>query len=185
MRVISGEKKGKKLVSLEGDEVRPTTDRVKESLFSIIQFSLVGRNFLDLFAGSGQIAIEALSRGAKSATLVDASPKSVTVCKKNVELTEYQERARLVNAQSTVFIKNSLDMYDIAYLDPPYRKGLIEECLPFVAERMNKGGTIICEHPSDENMPELAGEFCKKKTYRYGKIMLTLYQYGRLEEVMP
>lgn len=182
MRVISGEKKGKKLISLEGDDVRPTTDRVKESLFSIIQFSIPGRNFLDLFAGSGQIAIEALSRGAKSATLVDASAKSIAVCKQNLQNVDYTVKAKLVNAQSNIFIKNTLEMYDIAFLDPPYRKGLIEECMPFLVQKMNKGGTIICEHPSDLSLDDAFGEFIKQKTYRYGKIMLTIYRHAEIKE---
>lgn len=183
MRVISGEKKGKKLVSLEGNDVRPTTDRVKESLFSILQFELVGKSFLDLFSGSGQIAIEALSRGAKNATIVDASPKSINVCKKNLEIVGYVNRVKIVNAQSDVFIKNTSDMYDIAFLDPPYAKGLLEICLPFVADKMSKSGLIVCEHPSNLNLPEKANDFKKVKTYKYGKIMLTLYRYSDLEEV--
>lgn len=175
MRIITGSARGRKLYSLEGNDVRPTTDRVKESLFNILQFAVEGRAFLDLFAGSGQIGLEAISRGAESCVFVDASKKSAAVIEKNIEATGFSEKSKLINADSTVYIKHTAEKFDIAFLDPPYRMGLIAETLPFVAEAMNPGGIIICEHPTDDPVPEKAGSFVKKKDYRYGKILLTSY----------
>ncbi|MFI3207373.1 MAG: 16S rRNA (guanine(966)-N(2))-methyltransferase RsmD [Clostridia bacterium] len=175
MRVIAGEKRGKNLVTLEGEKVRPTTDRVKESLFNILQFSIAGKRFLDMYAGSGQMAIEALSRGAEHATLIDNSRESFGVCQKNLEATSYLDKAKLVNAESITYVRNQSELFDIAFLDPPYHQNLLDESLCVVAEKMNKTGTIICEHPANMPLPEVVGDFSRVKKYRYGKIELSLY----------
>ena len=151
MRIITGSKRGKKLSALEGEQVRPTTDRVKESLFTILQFQLEGRRFLDLFAGSGQIGLEALSRGAAQAVFVDLSRDSIRVVERNIKACGFQDSARVV------------------------RSGLLEQALPLAAGAMNPGGILVCEHPRDEALPEEAGPFRKYREYRYGKIMLTTY----------
>ena len=104
MRVITGSAKGKRLETLSGVAVRPTTDRVKEAIFSAIQFEIDGKNFLDLFAGSGQMAIEALSRGALSASLVDSSRESVSVIKKNLELCKFYDKAEIFNTDYFTFL---------------------------------------------------------------------------------
>ena len=174
MRIITGSKRGKKLVTLEGEQVRPTTDRVKESLFNILQFQLEGRKFLDLFAGSGQIGLEALSRGA--ALCVFVAKESIRVVEKNIQSTGLGDRAKVVGSDFAAYLRGSREMFDIAFLDPPYRTGLLEQALPLVAQRMNPGGVILCEHPKDEALPEAAGAFRLHKTYRYGKIMLTSYR---------
>ena len=174
MRIITGSKRGKKLVTLEGEQVRPTTDRVKESLFNILQFQLEGRKFLDLFAGSGQIGLEALSRGAALCVFVDSAKESIRVVEKNIQSTGLGDRAKVVGFAA--YLRGSREMFDIAFLDPPYRTGLLEQALPLVAQRMNPGGVILCEHPKDEALPEAAGAFRLHKTYRYGKIMLTSYR---------
>ena len=176
MRIITGSKRGKKLVTLEGEQVRPTTDRVKESLFNILQFQLEGRKFLDLFAGSGQIGLEALSRGAALAVFVDSSKESVRVVEKNVASTGLGDRAKVVLADFAAYLRGSRESFDIAFLDPPYRQGLLEQALPLVVQRMNPGGVILCEHPKDEVLPEEAGPFRLQKSYRYGKILLSAYR---------
>lgn len=181
MRIITGSARGRKLLTLSGDDVRPTPDRVKEALFNILQFGIEGRSFLDLFAGSGQIGLEAISRGADSAVFVDASKKSVSVIEKNIMSTELAPQARVVNADSVMYAKRTADRFDVAFLDPPYRTGLLQEALPLVAEVMNPGGVIICEHPIDETLPENAADFVKVKDYRYGKIILTSYRRGTTE----
>lgn len=178
MRIISGEMKGKRLKTFEGDAVRPTSDRVKEALFNILQFRVEGRSFLDLFAGSGQIGLEAISRGAETAVLVDAAKSSIKVIEENVATMGVANRVRVVNADSTLYIKHPPFKFDIAFLDPPYRKGLIEDCLLDVSEAMNDSGIIICEHPSDIVLPNEVGSFVKIKDYRYGKIILTTYEQG-------
>ena len=158
MRVITGSARGKRLAVLEGEAVRPTTDRVKEALFNIIQFQIEGRRVLDLFAGSGQLGIEALSRGASEAVFVDCAKESIAV------ITDYAS-----------YLARRDGTFDLVFLDPPYRTGLLEKALPLVAARMNGGGTIVCEHPVDEELPEIAGDFEKQRSYRYGKIYLTVY----------
>lgn len=175
MRIITGTMRGKKLITLEGEAVRPTSDRVKEALFDILQFRIEGRRFLDLFAGSGQIGLEALSRGAKEAVLVDSSRASQQVMEKNVKAVGFDGRARLVPMDFAAFLHSDTSTYDIAFLDPPYRKGLLQQALPLVAERMNPGGIILCEHPRDEELPEVVGDFVQYRQYRYGKIMLTSF----------
>lgn len=147
MRIITGSKRGKKLVTLEGEQVRPTTDRVKESLFNILQFQLEGRKFLDLFAGSGQIGLEALSRGAALCVFVDSAKESIRVVEKNIQSTGLGDRAKVVGSDFAAYLRGSREMFDIAFLDPPYRTGLLEQALPLVAQRMNPGGVILCRAP--------------------------------------
>lgn len=175
MRVISGERRGKKLQTLEGLEVRPTSDRVKEALFDILQFSVEGCRFLDLFAGSGQVGIEAISRGAKLAVMIDESRDAIRVVEKNLTATSFGDRAKVVRGDALAYLRATRESFDIAFLDPPYRTGLLQQALPLAAQRMAPGGRILCEHPREEELPEQAGSFVKKKVYTYGKIALTLY----------
>ena len=175
MRVITGTAGGKRLETLNGSDVRPTTDMVKEAVFSIIQFDIEGRCFLDLFAGSGQMGIEALSRGAKKAVFVDNSKASLAVIRKNLEITGLSDKAEVVPTDSLSFLKSCDECFDIAYLDPPYRKGFLQRALDIMPVFMNKSGRIICEHPRDEELPERIGDFAVKKHYKYGKIILTIY----------
>lgn len=182
MRVITGSARGKRLTTLEGESVRPTPDRVKEALFSIIQFQIEGRRVLDLFAGSGQLGIEALSRGARQAVFVDASKNSIEVVQKNLEATGLGEHAQVKHMDFASFLLQNKEPFDIALLDPPYRTGLLQRALPMVAAAMNQGGTILCENPEDEELPETAGDFVRARTYRYGKIILTRYRHKDVTE---
>lgn len=177
MRVITGKAGGRKLETLSGNDVRPTTDMVKEAVFSIIQFEIEGRTFLDLFAGSGQMGIEALSRGAKKSVFVDSSKNAVAVINRNLETTGLSQNAEVKLSDSISFLKSCDEKFDIAFLDPPYRKGLLQKVLEILPMFMNRTGKIICEHPRDEELPNQIGEFFVKKHYRYGKIMLTVYAH--------
>ena len=181
MRVITGACRGRRLISPTGDDVRPTTDNVKESVFSIIQFSVEGRSFLDAFAGSGQMGIEALSRGAASAVFVDNSRRSLEVVRKNLDLTGLQSRAEVICADTVAFLSSCRKRFDIAFLDPPYSQGLLQDALRVLPAVMNEGGYIICEHPAEEVLPQKAGNFIIKKSYRYGKIMITVYSGENVE----
>lgn len=176
MRVITGSARGRRLLTLEGESVRPTTDKVKEAMFSAIQFEIEGRQVLDLFAGSGQLAVEALSRGAERAVLVDAARSSLAVAEKNLASTGLSEKARLVHGDFASYLSSCRERFDLAFLDPPYRTGLLQRALPLVAERMNPGGTIVCEHPAEETLPETVGGFAQYRSRKYGKIMVTLYR---------
>ena len=169
MRIITGSARGRRLLTLEGEDVRPTTERVKEALFSILQFQIEGRRVLDLFAGSGQLGLEALSRGAREAVFVDAGKEPISIVEKN-----------LVHMDYAALLLRRNDPFDIAFLDPPYRTGLLQKALPMTAAIMNKGGVIVCEHPVDEEVPDTAGDFERKRDYRYGKILLTVYRHRDL-----
>lgn len=177
MRVISGYLRGKKLQTLEGISVRPTTDKIKESIFNIIQFELYNKVFLDLFSGSGQMGIEALSRGAREAFFVDKSIKSIKVIKENLENTCLTDQSNVIISSSIEFLKKTKNKFDIAFLDPPYKTGLLEEALDLIPNVMNDNGIIICENPTDEPLKEtLDQSFSVKKIYKYGKIKITIYR---------
>lgn len=179
MRVITGEARGRKLVTLEGEDVRPTTDRVKEGMFNIIQFDLEGASVIDLFAGSGQLGIEALSRGAKHCTFVDSSNRSIDVVKQNLKSVGFEKRTSVFCGDSKMYIGLSRDKFDIALLDPPYNKNIICDILPTVAEKMNENGVIVCESALNEEMPDGALDFEKYREYKYGKIKLTVYRKNK------
>lgn len=176
MRVITGSARGMKLRTLSGLDVRPTTDQVKESVFSIIQFEIEGARVLDLFAGSGQLGIEALSRGASRAVFVDSSKEAVKVVKENLQHTKLEDGVTVRNEDSLLFLGQTKDVFDIAFLDPPYGKGLIEEALKILPDRMSESGIIICETSKEETLPDSAGRFEKRKEYKYGKIKLTVFR---------
>ena len=177
MRVITGSARGRKLITLDGEDVRPTTEMVKEALFSIIQFELEGRRVLDLFGGCGQLAIEALSRGAHSAVIVDSSKKSIDVIRENLKNTGFDKNAVVVQGDAISFLQRRNEKYDIVFLDPPYSKGILEKALAAVPDVMNEGGVIVCEAPFNDELPEQAGGFYLKKKYRYGKIGLFVYRF--------
>ncbi len=176
MRVITGIARGRNLEALPGDDVRPTYDRVKEAMFSIIQFEIEGRRVLDLFAGSGQLGIEALSRGAQSATFIDNSKKSIEIVRKNLAAVKMSDKATVIQADAASFMANCAGRFDIAFLDPPYDSKLIEKVLPDVARRMAEGGVIICETDLSGELPETAEDFNIYRTYKYGKTKITVYR---------
>lgn len=175
MRVITGTARGKKLKTLEGMDVRPTSDKVKEAIFSIIQFDVPGASVLDLFAGSGQLGIEALSRGASHCVFVDKSAASVAVVRDNVASTGFSKSSRILNMDSIDYLKTAKSGLDIALLDPPYRMGLIEKALPLLCPKMNDGGIAVCEHESECVLPDEICEFRVLKRYKYGNISVTTY----------
>lgn len=176
MRVITGSARGRRLQTLEGNDVRPTTDKVKEAVFSSIQFDVEGRRILDLFAGSGQLGIEALSRGAESCTFVDLNPEAINVIKANLKATGFEAEARVHRSNCFSFIASTRDKFDIVFLDPPYREGLLEETLTAVTNIMSDYGIIICERPTDIDLPKNVGSFCDKKQLKFGKILVSVYR---------
>ncbi len=166
-----------RIETLEGDDVRPTTDKVKEAMFSIVQFQLEGRRVLDLFAGSGQLGIESLSRGAAQAVFVDVSRQAVEQIKRNLNHTGLAQNARVVNSDFEAFLRSRVEPFDVAFLDPPYRKELVQQALPLVAAVMNPGGVILCESPREEDLSGLGGDFVLRKEYCYGKIKLSRFTH--------
>lgn len=176
MRVITGTARGRRLKTLPGFDVRPTTDGVKEAIFSIIQFDVEGAVVLDLFAGSGQLGIEALSRGAKKVVFVDNSPESIKVVRANLSHTQLEKNAVVVNTPNNVFLKSTREVFDIAILDPPYEHKLIQKSMPQLIEKMSPQGIIICEHEKETVLPEEYGDFKVSKIYRHGRTNLTVYR---------
>jgi 16S rRNA (guanine(966)-N(2))-methyltransferase RsmD len=184
MRVITGTARGRRLKELEGMETRPTTDRVKEGLFSALQFEIEGRRVLDLFAGTGQLGIEALSRGAAFATFVDRRADAVGLIRENLKLTGLSDRARVVSGDSMEFLKSSREKYDLVFLDPPYASGLLEPALAHIArfDILAPHGIIAAESPADRKLPALTPPYGVFRTYRYGKIGLALYRRAENRE---
>lgn len=175
MRVITGIARGHKLVAPEGIDVRPTTDKVKEGIFSSIQFELEGADVLDLFAGSGQMGIEALSRGAAHAVFVDSSVKSVRCVNENLRNTKLYKQAEVITRDSYDYIRLTAQKFDIIILDPPYRYGHIHKILPLAVKKLNDGGFIICEYEQEAESPLAPEGTVLKKTYRYGKINVSVF----------
>ena len=163
MRVITGSARGRRLETLEGEDVRPTTDRIKEAVFSIIQFETEGRNFLDLFAGS--------------ASFVDNAKKSLETVKRNLKATKLENSAKVFAMDFHSFLSMNSQRFDIAFLDPPYRTGMLQDALELVPEAMNDTGVIIAENPLDEEILSNYGDFVLDRQYRYGKIKITTFRH--------
>lgn len=177
MRVITGIARGKHLVTVAGNDiVRPTGEKVKEALFSSIQFDIEGRRILDLFAGSGQLGIEALSRGAESATFVDINDASLKVVKLNLESTCLSDKSQIVKSDYATFALRCTQKFDIAFLDPPYQAGILQDAVTKIIPLMSDYGKIFCEHPSELKLPENINDFSVCKVYRYGKTLVTVYK---------
>ncbi len=176
MRVITGSAKGRKLIVNDNSGIRPTSDMIKEALFSVIQFDIPGADVLDLFSGSGQLGIEALSRGAESCVFVDSSRNSISVTRTNTQTAGFTEASKILNLDALSYLKTCTGVFDIAFLDPPYEKGLIEACMPLLSEHMSEKGIVICEHEKGLALPGKYGSLRLTKTYRHGRIEFTVYK---------
>lgn len=178
MRVITGTARGVTLKTPEGLTTRPTADRVKEALFSIINFDIPNATVLDLFGGTGQLGIEALSRGAKSAVFVDAGDAACKLIKENLRRTKLEGQGRVVRSDYLQFLSTCKDKFSIVFLDPPYAEVFLENSLKKLSEIdiLQTGGIIVCERPlGKELFIEIPG-FTRSKDYKYGKTLLTLYR---------
>jgi 16S rRNA (guanine(966)-N(2))-methyltransferase RsmD len=176
MRVISGKARGVRLKTPSGMETRPTADRVKEAMFSILQFELPGARVLDLFGGTGQLGIEAISRGAKKAVFVDSSQTSIKLIKENIEHVGFEKQAEVINMPNTAFLRTTRETFDIALLDPPYDRKLIQKSLPALTSIMSDEGVIVCEHEIECRLPEEVNGFVIVKSKKHGKTGLTIYR---------
>lgn len=178
MKVITGTARGRNLETLFGEEVtRPTTQSTKEALFSSIQFEIEDKKILDLFAGCGQLGIEALSRGARHCTFVENNRQAYKIVENNIKHCKMEENSRLVFMDAVSFLSQK-DNFDIAFLDPPYNKGLIMDCLDKLTMLMSKDGVIICESAKEESFPESVNDWFIAKEKKYGKSKLTYYRRG-------
>ena len=176
MRVITGLARGRRLETPEGLETRPTSGKAKEAIFSAIQFEIEQANVLDLFAGSGQLGIEALSRGARFAVFVDSSADAYAAILRNLNSTGLMKSARAARMDALAFLKSTREKFDIIFLDPPYASGLAAEALPLCAATASEGGVIICETDKDVYMPDCAGDFVCVKKYQYGRNTFHMYR---------
>lgn len=176
MRVISGKYKGKKLKCLEGLKTRPTLDRVKESLFNIIQFEIEGKCVLDLFAGSGQLGIECLSRGALKADFCEADKNAYAVLKANLTNIENAYTYNLDYKNFLLF--HNKDNYDIIFIDPPFGEDLYSDAIVKALTVLNDGGQIICESGLDHSFDNYTNLVKTEKTY--GSVKLTFLKLERV-----
>lgn len=176
MRVIGGAARRRVLHAPDVPGLRPTIDRVKEAVFSSLQFELEGRTVLDLFSGSGQLGIEALSRGAARADFVDNSRESLECTRKNISACGFEKVSRTYLCDAESYIKSCSRRYDIIFIDPPFRSGIIPKVLEAAAEKTEDSGVIYCESYRDEKLPEKAGNFQICKQSRYGTILVTYYR---------
>jgi 16S rRNA (guanine(966)-N(2))-methyltransferase RsmD len=175
MRVITGTARGRKLREPEGNSIRPTSDMVKESVFNIIQFDIEGRRALDLFAGTGQLGIETLSRGAASCDFVDKDKAAYHLVRANLAATELPG-GRVFQSDAASFLGRG-ERYDLVFVDPPYDfpnlGRILEKIVQF--DILNQHGIIVCETKAETDLPALPEPYQKGREYRYGKVKITLY----------
>ena len=178
MRVITGKARGVQLKTPEGMLTRPTADRVKEALFSIINFDLPGAAVLDLFGGTGQLGIEALSRGANSAVFVDQREDACKIIRENLHRTKLESQGRVVRSDYLDYLRRSREKFDIILLDPPYAEVFLENALKCITEIdiLKSDGIIVAERPVEKELPFEFEGFTRSKDYKYGKTLLTIYR---------
>ena len=175
MRIVTGSAKGKKLVSLEGDATRPTSERIKEAIFSSIQFDVEGRHVLDLFAGSGQMGLEALSRGAEKATFIDLSREAMEIVKQNSKITGFFDVSHFLVSDWRNYIRKASgrEQFDLVFVDPPYAMQCCADVANYLAEKelIIPGAIVVLESGEEEIDlidPRLSGYRAIKSTH-YGK----------------
>lgn len=178
MRVITGKARGIQLKTPEGMQTRPTADRVKEALFSIINFDIPGAKVLDLFGGTGQLGIEALSRGAASAVFVDAKEESCRLIRENLKRTKLEQDAKVVRSDYLDYLNRCREQYNIILLDPPYAEVFLENAIKRITEIdiLQSDGIIVAERPLGKELPWEFEGYTRSKDYKYGKVLLTIYR---------
>ena len=178
MRVITGKARGIQLKTPDGLLTRPTADRVKEALFSIINFDIPGAKVLDLFGGTGQLGIEALSRGAASAVFVDARDESCKLIRENLKRTKLEKEAKVIRSDYLDYLNRCREQYNIIFLDPPYAEVFLENSIKRITEIdiLQSDGIIVAERPLGKELPWEFKGYTRSKDYKYGKVLLTIYR---------
>lgn len=179
MRIIAGKKKGLNIKTIDGDSTRPTRDMVREALFSILTNKIYNSRFLDLFAGSGAIGIEALSRGSTFAVFTDINYKCVRVIEENITKAGFSEQAQVYNADYKLALKKLKEnKFDIIYIDPPYNKGMGIDAIEKISEYqlLSEDGVLILETDTNEEVPNEIGIYEKYNNKRYGRNILNLFR---------
>ena len=180
MRIISGSRRGHKLHDFEGFDVRPTTDRVKESIFNLIQNYVNGAKVLDMFGGSGALSFEALSRGAESAVILDSDKRSVELIRKTMRDLKFCDVCEVRQISCLDYVKTCRDKFDLIFLDPPYNKGLIEPALTAISENelLSESGIVLLESDNTDFKNEFPGLHMEKQR-RYGRTFVTVYKSAK------
>lgn len=182
MRVIAGTARGKRLEALPGDDVtRPTLERVKEAMFSSVQFQLPGARVLDLFAGSGQLGIEALSRGAARCVFLDQDRSAAALVMKNCKNCGVFDRSRVSVGEAGLFLSACREQFDLVLLDPPYHHDTVAQLLPAVDKVTALGGVVFCETEKTAQLPAACGGLLLQKQYKYGTVLLWRYEKESVE----
>jgi 16S rRNA (guanine966-N2)-methyltransferase len=181
VRVITGTAKGKPLKTVKGRDIRPTADRVKESLFNVIAGRVVDADFLDLFAGSGSVGIEALSRGARSCTFVELMTPHLKVVEENLASTNLKDRAELLRRDARaalVDLGHRKKRFDLIFVDPPYGQDLVPAALTSIDQHglLAADGWVICEHHRKDPVPDSAGGLTKFRELVFGETVLSIYR---------
>lgn len=187
MRVISGKARGLKLDTPKNQDVRPTTDRVKESLFNIINSYIIDSNILDLFAGTGSLGIECLSRGAKNCVFVDKSKDSINIVKSNVKKARVENESTILNVDFKDALKRlstQNQKFDVIFMDPPYYENMFIECLKIIDkfDLLDENGIIVVEHDTKDLFEDKIGRFNKSREKKYGNTTLTFYKLEEQDE---
>ena len=178
MRIISGKHRGRKLNTFLGDDIRPTSDKARESLFNMLAFKIAGAEFLDLCCGTGAVGIEAISRGASAVTFVDNSKESLKICEKNLSV--IKESASVVCSDAYSFLLSTTKTFDFIFFDPPYAYNEIDKILKAVIDKnlLKDGGQFIYEHKVDKPSLEVEG-FTLTKTKKYGIAIFDFYEIAK------
>ena len=178
MRVITGKARGTVLKTPDGMLTRPTADRVKEALFSIIQFDVPNAKVLDLFAGTGQLGIEALSRDAKNAVFIDEREDACKLVRENLKRTRLENTATVIRSDYMSYLRNCREKFDIIFLDPPYAEVFLENSLKLITEIdiLQSGGIIVTERPIGKELSCDFPGYNRSKDYKYGQTLVTLFR---------
>ena len=187
LRVISGKARGLKLDTPKNQDVRPTTDRVKESLFNMINSYIMDSNILDLFAGTGSLGIECLSRGAKNCVFVDKSKDSINIVRSNVKKARVENESTILNVDFKDAVKRlstQNQKFDVIFMDPPYYENMFIECLKSIDEfnLLDEDGIIVVEHDTKDLFEDSIGRLNKSREKKYGNTTLTFYKLEEQDE---
>jgi 16S rRNA (guanine(966)-N(2))-methyltransferase RsmD len=190
MRIITGKARGTKLQTLAGEATRPTAERTKEAIFSMINFDIAGARVLDLFAGSGQLGLEALSRGATSAVLNDSSREAAAIIRANAEKTRLIDACEILSTDWQPVLRRfaGRERFELSFLDPPYAGGFLPKVLAKMIEwdLLSDGAVIVCESANEEDVfdgnEELKNQFNVRRVARYGAACVTILEKGEKDE---
>ncbi len=180
MRIIAGTARGRRIEAPEGMDTRPTLDKVREAVFGKLQFVIPESNVLDMFAGSGAMGLEALSRGAATCTFIDISKKAVVTVKKNADFLGFSDRAVIYKGDSVKILEGVDEIYDFIFIDPPYKEGLYESAFEAAVKHMSDSSVIVCEHDREIQFPPSLDIIDVK---RYSGIFITYLTKINSEEI--